>query len=97
MGILGTTIGIQRMIFHSEMNLDASSTYSKVRIALLTFTWGGVIAGVAFAVRDKNHEIELKLPLWGLLMVLLFICRTVNNQLGETGTPIIGGSSTRQA
>jgi hypothetical protein len=91
MGILGTTIGIQGMIFYSEMNLDASRTYSNVRIALLTFTWGGIIAGVAFAVRDKNHEIELKFPLWGLLLALLFTCWMVTIQLGETGTPIIGG------
>ena len=92
MGILGTTIGIQGMIFNQDlMNFDTSSTYSSVRIALLTFAWGGVIAGVAFAVRDKNHGIELKLPLWGLLLALLLIFVNITNQLWATGTPIVGG------
>ena len=92
MGILGTTIGIQGMISNQDlMNLDAPSTYSSVRIGLLTFAWGGVIAGVAFAVRDKNHGTELKLPLWGLLLVLLFTCWTVAIQLRDSGAPIVGG------
>ena len=92
MGILGTTIGIQGMIANQDpMSLDTSSTYSSVRIALLTFAWGGVLAGLAFAIRDKNHEIEFKLPLWGLLLVLLPISLSITNQLWHTGTPIVGG------
>ena len=58
MGILGTTLGIQGMTMHHDVtSTDAELAYSSFRVAMLTFVWGGVLAGLAFAIRDKTYKI----------------------------------------
>ena len=92
MGILGTTLGIQGMTMnHDVTSSDTELAYITVRQALLTFVWGGVLAGLAFAIRDKTYKIRTGISLTGLLCVLIIFFFIVWDQALLTGVPIIGG------
>ena len=92
MGILGTTLGIQGMTMHHDVtSTDAELAYSSFRVAMLTFVWGGVLAGLAFAIRDKTYKIRTRISLTGLFCILVIFLFLVGDQARLTGVPIKGG------
>ena len=57
MGICGTMIGIQGMIANNNSSaVSTEQVYTSIRLALLTFAWGGVLAGLAFVIRDQTKK-----------------------------------------
>jgi hypothetical protein len=92
MGILGTTIGIQGMTMYFDVtSLDTEKVYKSVRVALLTFAWSGVLAGVAFAIRNKTYQVDFRLSLTGLVCILVFFSWIVYENTAMTGVPYLGG------
>ena len=88
MGICGTTIGMQGMV--ANMDLDTTTTenlYSTVRIALLTFIWAGLLAGLGLAIRDKQSQVDFKLSIAGLTFVLFCLFYLIFDQIDQTGVP----------
>ena len=62
MGICGTMIGIHGIVAGFNIdNPEKQAVYDSVNIAILMLAWGGGLAGVAFAVRDKNFEPNFQL------------------------------------
>ena len=71
MGICGTMFGIMGMTANvgGVIRYDNEIIYESIRFVLLTFAWGGAMAGLAFAIRDKSHQPALKLKPIGLVLV----------------------------
>ena len=90
MGICGTSIGIQGMIANGDPSgLNIEGTYSSFRLAMLTFAWAGVLAGIAFAIRDKEQIIQYRLNgLSVFIMVMLVISPLITFQCQSTGVPV---------
>ena len=72
MGICGTMLGILGMIANvgNTVQYDTELIYSSIRIALLTFAWGGAMAGFAFTIQDKDHPPTMQLKPIGFVLVI---------------------------
>ena len=89
MGISGTMIGIQGLIANNDAsNLSTEQLYATARIALLTFAWGGILAGVAFVIRDQTKKTETRLNGFGLGATILITSYCVLEQCSYTGLSI---------
>ncbi len=89
MGICGTMIGIQGMIANNDAStLSTEQLYTTARIALLTFAWGGVVAGLAFVIRDQKKKTETRLNGFGLGATILLMSYFIIDQCGQTGLSI---------
>ena len=89
MGICGTMVGIQGMLFNSDASrFSTDQVYTSVRIALLTFAWGGILAGLAFVIRDQTKEKEIRLNGFGLGATILVFSYFVSEQCLATGLSV---------
>ena len=89
MGICGTMIGIHGIVAAFDIdNPEKQAVYDSVNIAILMLAWGGGLAGVAFAVRDKNFEPNFQLKPAGLVVVVVVTVFLLVQTIGYTGLRI---------
>ena len=86
MGICGTMIGIHGVIAGIDINdLASNRVYENVNIALLMLAFGGGLAGIAFAVRDKNFEPHFQLKPAGIVVMMTLTLFLITFVISQTG------------
>ena len=81
-GILGTAIGLVFML--KTMN-SISEVYGAVRIALMTFFWGGLFAGIGFCLHQDEVNLDLRFSKGALITTIFVIGFITINQMMAAG------------
>ena len=83
--VLVFTIGMMGMV--RNMN-DGSGVYDSVKIALLAFAYGGVLAGFGFCIYRPNGQIKHPIKIWQLLTGIFILIFIISDLIQRTGTPL---------
>ena len=83
--VLVFTIGMMGMV--RNMN-DGSSVYDSVKIALLAFAYGGVLAGFGFCIYRPNMQIKHPIKIWQLLIGIFILIFTTSDLIQSAGKPL---------
>ena len=83
--VLVFTIGMMGMVRNMS---DGSGVYDSVKIALLAFAYGGVLAGFGFCIYRPNMQIKHPIKIWQLLTGIVILIFITSDLIQSTGTPL---------